>query len=101
MLFTQHTITHFYKMHHRGSYEEALKTQVEIGVIEFNELLKDYKFYSFDERCFAFRFIHKDLSSCVASDSYEWLLIKCVMLENDLVSLVGFKKIFEKEVLKK
>ena len=66
----------FYKMQHMDSLEESMKTCVEIGIIEFNYLLHkyQYKYYCYDNRINAHRFIISDMEKYI--DMPTWLLIR-------------------------
>ena len=66
----------FFKMYHRSTLEEAMKTIKEITTYEFNYLLEkfNYKFYSYDERIKAYRFIISDMDKNYNEPT--WLLMK-------------------------
>ena len=48
---------------HRGALKDSLETAVYISFYDFIKRLKDYKFYSFDERVNQVMFLIKDFTN--------------------------------------
>lgn len=65
----------YYEMKHYGGLDEALKTKRPITQTEFNQRLKDYKYYCFDRRIGCHRYILKDIPNNYEKQTI-WLLME-------------------------
>lgn len=61
------------KRKHSGGLQDSLNTSEYINENEFNELVKEYDYYAYDERCNQVLFIAKDMKR-----EYIWLFIEIV-----------------------
>lgn len=65
----------YYEMQHYGGLKEALQTKKPITQTEFNQRLKDYQYYCFDERIGCHRYILKDIPNNYEKQTI-WLLME-------------------------
>lgn len=66
----------YYTMRQKEYLDEALKTKKQITLEEFNELLPNYRLYSFDGRKNTIDFIANNLTQYTLEHKPEWLLIE-------------------------